>query len=902
LCGEDTLASPRTHLAPVAGCPDGDRAIASPSESALESFGPIARDWFASRFEVPTPVQREGWPRIARGEHTLLIAPTGSGKTLAAFLSCIDRLARQPPGVSGVRVLYVSPLKALVYDIERNLRAPLGEMQRSAGQPGQDHGTPLPRVAVRTGDTTQRERRQQARDPAEILVTTPESLFLILGSRQRETLATVETIIVDEIHALAPTKRGAHLAISLERVAAAAQGDPQRIGLSATAQPLGEVARFLGGDRNVGIVDASMRPRLDLEISVPVPDMTRPEIPSEGAVSYVAAGASAGVPGDGVGTLGSRLPAAGRAGPESPVERGGLWPAIYPRLLEQILAHRSTILFVNSRGLCERLSQRLNELAGEDLTRAHHGSLAHERRSAIEESLKTGDLRAIVATSSLELGIDMGAVDLVLMVESPGSVARGLQRAGRAGHRVGAVSRARIFPKHRGDLLEATVVAHEMERGAVEPMRLPRNPLDVLAQQLVAMCAVAPAAPADLEALLHRTASYCELSREMLCAVLDMLAGRYPSTDFAELRPRIVWDRDADRIEARAGAGQLALVSGGTIPDRGLYAVHLGERGPRVGELDEEMVNETRPGEVITLGASSWRVEQITRDRVVVSPAPGEVGKLPFWRGDGPGRPIELGRAIGAFVRELARRCALGSGDAAAAESRVQAERWLRDHYRLDAWAARNLVDHVVTQREATGCLPTDRSVTVERFRDELGDWRICILTPFGARIHAPWALAIEALLSQDAGPTPCRRRSSPRCCPIQTTWRSGSSPSSSAPACSRRSSARTRRARCCSPGAARACGPLCGRSGCAPRTCWPLRGRSPPSPSCSRPSARACRTSSTCRISSRCCATCGRGASRWTRWRRARRHPSRAPWCSPTRPRICIRATPPWRSGAPRR
>jgi ATP-dependent Lhr-like helicase len=693
-------------------------------------------------------VQREGWPRIARGEHTLLLAPTGSGKTLAAFLSCIDRLTRRPPETAGVRVLYVSPLKALVYDIERNLRAPLAEMRRSARRSGRDGGPPLPRVAVRTGDTPQRERRQQARDPAEILVTTPESLFLILGSRQRETLATVETIIVDEIHALAPTKRGAHLAISLERVAAAAQADPQRIGLSATARPLGEVARFLGGDRDVGIVDARTRPRLDLGISVPVPDMTRPQAPAPGAVSASGQGAAGGAPGAAVATRS----APGRGDPEAPVERGGLWPAIYPRLLEQILAHRSTILFVNSRGLCERLSQRLNELAGEDLTRAHHGSLAHERRTAIEESLKAGDLRAIVATSSLELGIDMGAVDLVLMVESPGSVARGLQRAGRAGHRVGGVSRARIFPKHRGDLLEATVVAHDMERGAVEPLCVPRNPLDVLAQQLVSMCAVAPATPAGLEALLHRTASFRDLSREMLCGVLDMLAGRYPSTDFAELRPRLVWDREADRVEARAGAGQLALVSGGTIPDRGLYGVHLGARGPRVGELDEEMVNETRPGEVITLGASSWRVEEITRDRVVVSPAPGEVGKLPFWRGDGPGRPIELGRAIGAFVRELGGRCGVDAADDAAARGREQAERWLGAHYHLDPWAARHLVVHVLAQREATGCLPTDRAITVERFRDELGDWRICILTPLGARIHAPWALAIEALLSDPAG------------------------------------------------------------------------------------------------------------------------------------------------------
>jgi ATP-dependent Lhr-like helicase len=662
-------------------------------------------------------VQSEGWPAIAAGAHALLIAPTGSGKTLAAFFSCIDRLTRLPAdAAAGVRVLYVSPLKALVYDIERNLRAPLAGVRRAAAARGE--AIRLPRVAVRTGDTTQRERRLQARDPAEILVTTPESLYLILGSQQRETLATVETVIVDEIHALAPTKRGAHLALSLERVAAlAAAGDPQRVGLSATARPLEEVSRFLGGSRPVEVVDASARPRIDLEIRVPVPDMTRPEV-------------------------GSAVP---REGPE----RGGLWPALYPQLLEQIRAHASTIVFVNSRGLCERLCDRLNELAGEALARAHHGSLAHDKRREIEESLKSGALRAIVATSSLELGIDMGAVDLVMMVESPGAVARGLQRVGRAGHRVGDVSRGRIYPKHRGDLLEAAVVAHAMERGEIEPLRVPRSPLDVLAQQIVAMCGTGPLALTELEAMLRRSASFRDLSHEALCSVLDMLAGRYPSTDFSELRPRIVWDREADRLEARRGAKQLALISGGTIPDRGQYGVHLGPEGPRIGELDEEMVNETYAGEVITLGASSWRVEEITRDRVVVTPAPGEVGKLPFWRGDGPGRPVELGRAVGAFVRALGAECAEG-GDLHA--GRARGEAWLREHYHLDAYAARNLVDYVTLQREATDALPTDRAITLERFRDELGDWRVCVLSPFGARVHAPWALALEARLSRDAG------------------------------------------------------------------------------------------------------------------------------------------------------
>jgi ATP-dependent Lhr-like helicase len=686
----------------------------------VEAFSPAARRWFDARFDAPTRVQREGWPRIASGAHVLLIAPTGSGKTLAAFFSCIDRLGQLPSDAEpGVRLLYVSPLKALVYDIERNLRAPLAGVARAAEELGQSFR--VPRVAVRTGDTSPRERRLQSRDPAEILVTTPESLYLILGSRQRATLATVETVIVDEVHALAPSKRGAHLALSLERVAALNRSaDPRRVGLSATAQPPEEVARFLGGDRPVEIVDAGEPPRLDVTLEVPVPDMTRP------------------------------------AGPDADEPQAGLWSAIHPRLLEAIRAHRSAIVFVNSRGLCERLAGQLNELAGEPIARAHHGSLAHEKRREIEEALKSGALRAIVATSSLELGIDMGAVDLVMMVESPGSVARGLQRVGRAGHQVGAVSRGLLLPKHRGDLLEATVVSRGMARGDVEPLRIPRNPLDVLAQQIVAWSAAERISVDDLEARVRRAASFRDLSRDQLTGVLDMLSGRYPSTEFAELRPRILWDREKDELEARRGAGPLALVSGGTIPDRGQYAVHLGPAGPRIGELDEEMVHETRAGETLTLGASSWRVAEITRDRVIVTPAPGEIGKLPFWRGEGPGRPVELGRALGAFVRELGERC----GSAAEPDAtRDEAEAWLQQGFGLDAWAARNLVDYVASQRRATGTLPTDRAITVERFRDELGDWRVCILSPFGARVHAPWALAIEAGLAAETG------------CELQTLW-----------------------------------------------------------------------------------------------------------------------------------
>ncbi len=736
------------------------------ADSLDPTFGPAARAWFEASFEAPTPVQREGFARIQAGEHALLIAPTGSGKTLAAFFSCIDRLGRElaeegDDRQAGVRVLYVSPLKALVYDIERNLRAPLVGIGRAAERAGL--AFEAPRVAVRTGDTPARERRAQARHPAEILVTTPESLYLILGSQQRETLQTVDTIIVDEIHALAPTKRGAHLALSLERVAHAVTGrDPQRIGLSATARPLDAVARFLGGDRPVATVDTSTRPALDLEICVPVPDMNRPEVGAAPEPPRVAArraerelDAIADTPVD---VLALEGPAADEDEPTldellapAPDADTSLWPAIYPQLLEGILAHRSAIVFVNSRGLCERLAHRLNELAGEDLVRAHHGSIAHEQRREIEDALKSGSLRAIVATSSLELGIDMGAVELVMLVESPGAVSRGLQRVGRAGHQVGVPSRGRLFPKHRGDLLETAVVAQLMREGEVEPLRVPRSPLDVLAQQVVAMAASASWQVDDLAQLVRRAANFRELSSDALRGVLDMLAGRYPSTDFGELRPRLVWDREADRIEARRGAGQLALVSGGTIPDRGLYGVHLGEGGPRIGELDEEMVHETRSGETLTLGASSWRVLEITRDRVLVEPAPGQPGKLPFWRGEGPGRPVELGRALGRFTREVAERCSdAGGGDLH--QGREAGETWLASDRDLDPWAARNLVDHLVEQYEATGALPTDQAITVERFRDELGDWRICLLSPFGARIHAPWALAIEARMSREAG------------------------------------------------------------------------------------------------------------------------------------------------------
>ena len=695
---------------------------------ALAPFSPVARAWFEESFAAPTRVQTMGWARIAAGDHTLMLAPTGSGKTLAAFFACLDRLTTQPrpEAQRGTRVVYVSPIKALAYDVERNLKAPLIGLERVAAARGVT--LHVPRIDVRTGDTSTKDRRVQLRDPGEILITTPESLYLLLGSQARANLAAVETVIVDEIHAVAPSKRGVHLALSLERLAAlctaAGNPEPQRIGLSATQRPLAEVARYLGGDRPVAIVDAGERPRLDLEIIVPVADMTAPPPPPTTSTALTD-------------TLG---------------DSRGMWPSIYPRLLELVLAHRSTILFVNSRRLAERLATQLTELARQggacppdvEMVRAHHGSVARLQRLGMEEDLKAGRLRAITATSSLELGIDMGAVDLVVQVESPGSVARGLQRIGRAGHQVGAVSRGRIVPKFRGDLLEAAVCARGMLEGQVEAIHLPENCLDVLAQQIVAMCATQPWKVDDLERVITRAASYRGLGRPALTAVLDMLSGRYPSDELADLRPRLTWDRTSDVLTARPGARMLAVVNAGTIPDRGLYPVHVGEGGPRVGELDEEMVHETRRGETFLLGATTWRVEEVTRDRVIVSPAPGEPGKMPFWRGDGPARPIELGRAIGAYVREL--------DELLARRDPVAAALVLRERDSLDAYAAQNLVAYVQSQRDASAAVPTDRTIVVERFRDELGDWRICILSPLGGRVHAPWAHVLGRRLEDRLG------------------------------------------------------------------------------------------------------------------------------------------------------
>ncbi|HXV96498.1 MAG TPA: DEAD/DEAH box helicase [Gaiellaceae bacterium] len=650
--------------------------------SALAPFSPDVRGWFERTFAGPTPAQELGWPAIASGQHVLIQAPTGSGKTLAAFLWALDR-AR--PG-AGTQVLYVSPLKALNYDVERNLRGPLAGI-----------GSDLS-VAVRTGDTPPKERAAMLKRPPDILITTPESLFLLLTSRARETLRGVQVVIVDEVHAVAGTKRGAHLALSLERLERLAGGPVQRIGLSATQRPLEEIGRFVSGGRPIELVDAGTRKELDLRVVVPLEDMREPG------------------------------------------EGNSIWPSIYPALLELVREHRSTIVFVNNRRLAERLALRLNELAEAEIARAHHGSLAREQRVEVEELLKKGDIPCLVATSSLELGIDMGAVDLVVQVESPKSVARGLQRVGRAGHRLDEASKGRIFPKFRADLLESAVVVKRMKEGLIEETRVPRNPLDVLAQQVVAICAEEEIAVDELHDLARRAWPFRDLTRQQLENVLDMLAGRYPSEEFAELRPRITWDRVAGLLRGREGARRLAVTNAGTIPDRGLFGVHLVEGGGRVGELDEEMVYEARAGQTFLLGASTWRIEEITRDRVLVSPAPGVPGLVPFWKGEGVGRPYELGEAIGRAGRELV-----------ALDDERARERLVTEH-ELDGRAAGNLLTFLREQEQATGVLPSDRAVVVERFRDEIGDWRLCILTPFGARIHAPWALALAARLREALG------------------------------------------------------------------------------------------------------------------------------------------------------
>jgi ATP-dependent Lhr-like helicase len=751
---------------------------------ALEGFTPATRSWFAGAFAAPTAAQEGAWAAARAGQHALVVAPTGSGKTLAAFLWALDRLVAEPPPAEPkhrCRVLYVSPLKALAVDVERNLRSPLAGIRQAAHR----LGLPMPEITVgmRTGDTAADERRRFARTPPDVLVTTPESLFLLLTSAARESLRGVRTVIVDEVHAVAGTKRGAHLALSLERLdellrtppgeGAGPAGDPgpaQRIGLSATVRPVDEVSSFLAGSHPVQVIRPAIPKTIEVTVEVPVPDLAALDVrPDPGSTDEEIIGSAAGS-----------------------AQRPSIWPAVERRVLELVRAHRSTIVFANSRRLAERLTSKLNELATESsasgtsigtessasgtsigtessgelrpgdrfpaeavgqsglstgaeavVAKAHHGSMSREQRTAVEEELKAGQLPCVVATSSLELGIDMGAVDLVVQVEAPPSVASGLQRVGRAGHQVGAISRGVVFPKFRGDLVSCAVVAERMASGSIESLRYPRNPLDVLAQQIVAMVSMEPWRVDELAAVVRRAAPFAALPDSALYATLDMLAGRYPSEDFGELRARITWDRVTDELRGRPGAQRLAVTSGGTIPDRGLFTVMTpggaDGAGSRVGELDEEMVYESRVGDTFLLGTSSWRVEDITHDRVIVTPAPGQPARMPFWKGDAIGRPLELGRAVGAFVREMS---ALGTEAARARATEAG----------LDEWATDNLVSYLAEQRQATKHVPSDRTVLVERFRDELGDWRMVVHSPFGAQVNGPWALAIAARLRERRG------------------------------------------------------------------------------------------------------------------------------------------------------
>lgn len=711
--------------------------LSAPSQQALALFHPAVQGWFQARFGRPTAVQQAAWHSIGQGHDSLVVSPTGSGKTLAAFLLVIDRLFREREKESQpehpTRALYISPLKALAVDVQKNLRLPLEEVQELRRKRG-DAPVEL-RVGIRSGDTPSNERARLLRRPPDILISTPESLYLLLTSKARETLRGVDTLIVDEIHALAGSKRGAHLALSLERLDALLTRPAQRIGLSATVAPVERMARFLGGAKPVAIVNPVADRRLNVEIVVPVADM-------------------------------SHLPAVGE--PQPGASRGAsIWPHIENNVLDRILACRSTLVFANSRALAEKLTAHLNQLFAERLAtentppdslpleppliaRAHHGSVSKEQRAIIENALKAGELRCVVATSSLELGIDMGAVEQVIQIAPPPSVAAGLQRFGRANHQVGGVPGGAIYPRTRRELIDAIVINERMLAGRVEPLQPPSNPLDVLAQQTVAAAAMEPLAVDDWYALVTRSDPFRQLPRSAFDATLEMLAGNYSSTDFSAFRPLLIWDRAENSLTPRPGSHQLAVMSGGTIPDRGLFSVVLAEGeesqgARRVGELDEEMVYESRANDVITLGAASWRIQKITHDQVIVVPASPHSARLPFWRGDGEGRPADLGAAIGAFLGELER---IGPGTPSALRRRLQ-------DAGLNPYALDNLTRLVEEQRQATGFVPNDRQLLLESCRDEGGDWRVMLHSPFGKRVHGPWALALAARIRQQLGEDP---------------------------------------------------------------------------------------------------------------------------------------------------